>query len=540
VQTCDMSAIYLGISLVFFSQVFCTNAVAQTDANTYVSQADNDITIRKVAVFPVRDNLDGIYARPIEGHLTQLIKNYHQWDLAEANLTDTFATVGELEENPALVTKLGAKIEADAFLVASASKSQTGLTIKLDLFLKKDGRVLVQEILKDHPRYEISELKEQVQALFQKMIKRIPYDGMVLSRQENRVTVNLGRVDGIVQGQTLTVVQILKLGRHPKFGFLVGAEKEILGKIKVLKVEDTLSFGSVVSELDKGLIKRFHKISGLDPVTYNAPDSLEGPSSGGGGLGDRDDSKTSFGNNPGEWLPARPPSFGSIGIRVGLGSFTSSTSLTSTDTLEASSDLYPLIGLHGELWLNPHWAVRAEIEQGVITGKNPLAGSSPGELNLSTNRYSVTFGYNFLLQDDFFGPKIQLRGGIAQYSLSSPVTQPTSLTSTAYSGLTVGVAGSLPIDPQKIWVMGAGTTFFLMPRMEEKPVSSGSSNKNTINTFNVFAEKKINENLKAVGTFDISLFKSSFTGSGNRSGTSPASDMNQKHTTLSLGINYLF
>ncbi len=533
-----MRAILLVFSLVFYSQI----AVAQTDAqsSTYVSQADNDITIRKVSVFPVRDNLDGIYARPIEAHLIQLVKNYHQWDLSEAALSDTFATVGELEENPVQVTKLGAKIEAEAFLVASASKSPSGLTIKLNLFLKKDGRVLVQEILKDHPRYEISELKEQVQLLFQKMLKRIPYDGMVLSRQENRVTVNLGRVDGIVQGQTLTVVQILKLGRHPKFGFLVGAEKEILGKIKVLKVEDTLSFGSVVSELDKGLIKRSHKIAGLDPVTYGAPDSLEGPTSGGGGLGDRDDSKTSFGNNPGEWLPARPPSFGSVGIRVGLGSFTHSVSLTSSDTLEASTDVYPLIGLHGELWLNPRWAARVEIEQGVITGSNPLAGSAPGELNLSTNRYSIAIGHNFLLQDDFFGPKIQLRGGIAQYSLSSPVTQPTSLTSTAYSGLVLGVAGSLPIDPQKIWTVGAGTTFFLMPRMEEKPVSSGGSNKNQINTFNVFAEKKINENLKAVGQFDIALYKSTFSGSGNRTGTSSASDMNQKHTTLSLGINYLF
>lgn len=171
-------------------------AQSDTQTSTYISQADSDLTIRKVAVFPVRDNLDGIYARPIESQLIQLVRGYHQWDLAEASLSETYATVGELEENPSQVIKLGASTQADAFLVASASRGPTGLTIKLDLFLKKDGKLLVQEVLKDHPRYEIVELKDQVQTLFKKMLKRIPYDGMILSRQENRVTVNLGKVDG--------------------------------------------------------------------------------------------------------------------------------------------------------------------------------------------------------------------------------------------------------------------------------------------------------------------------------------------------------
>ncbi|HEX4925830.1 MAG TPA: hypothetical protein VFV50_17185, partial [Bdellovibrionales bacterium] len=35
----------------------------------YVSEVDEQLTLRKFTVLPVTDNLDGIYARPLESHL---------------------------------------------------------------------------------------------------------------------------------------------------------------------------------------------------------------------------------------------------------------------------------------------------------------------------------------------------------------------------------------------------------------------------------------------------------------------------------------
>lgn len=515
-----------------------TEVLAQDQASAYFSQTDADLTVRKVAIFPVSDNLDGIYARPIEGHLTELVKAYHQWDLADASSTIGLSSVADLEDNPDEVRRIGSGIDADAFLVAKASKGPNGLSIKLNLFMKKDGKLLVQEVLKDHPRFEINELKSQTKTLFSKLVRRIPYDGLILSRQGNRVTLNLGKTDGITQNQMVSVVQIIKATRHPKFHFLVSTEKEILGKIKILKVEDTLSFGSVVSELDKGVIRKFHKIGGLDQVSYPEPDELTGSGEGRGSILDRDDGQISFGKNPGEWLPTKPPAFGAVGLKVGLGNYNNSIALSSGN-LETSASLYPSLGIFGELWLNPKWLVRAELEQGVASTPNSRSGSTPSELNHQLTKYALMMGYNFLLRDDFFGPKLQVRGGFMRYQVFVDSSSPLAFTTATYSGMLLGLYGSLPISEKKEWYVGAGLNLVLFPGLQEKPVSSGASNKNTINDFTLWAEKKLSENLHATASLDFSLYSTSFSGAGTRSGE-VATSMSQRHSRVTGGVTYMF
>ncbi len=515
-----------------------TSNKSATQASSYFSQIDTDLTIRKVAIFPVTDNLDGIYARPIESHLKALVKEYHQWDLVEANFSDALTSVGDLEESPDDVKRLGQNIDADAFIVAKASKGPTGLTIKVNLFLRRDGKLLAQEALKDHPRFELSDLKSQMQTLFAKLKRKIPYDGLVLSRQGNRVTVNLGKADGVVVDQVLTVVQLIKAVRHPKFNFLVSTEKEILGKIKVLKVDDMLSFGAMLSELDKGVVRRFHKVAGLDQVTYPEPEDLESTVIGGESVLDRPEAEMTFGKNPEEWRPNRPPAFGSVSLKVGIGSYTSSVSMTS-ENLEAASSFAPSLGIAGELWLNPHWLVRVELEQSVVQTKNPRSGSTPSELNHSGSRYALMGGYNVLLQDDFFGPKLQIRAGLMNRRVFVDNSTPVALTTTTYSGYIVGLFGSLPITEKRDWYLGAGLNMALFPELQEKPVTSGGSAKNSINDFALWVEKKLNENLRATASLDFSLYSTTFSGSGTRVGE-VATSLSQKQTSLGAGIIYMF
>lgn len=536
----------LALSLVFSTTIAAlpaTEVLAQSreqQAAAYFSQIDDELTIRKIAILPVTDNLDGIYARPIEGYLTDLVKAHHQWDLIDSSSVASQAPLSfsDLEENPEEVKRIGAGSEADAFLAAKATKGPSGLTIKLNLYMKQDGKLLVQEILKDHPRFDLKELKAQIQSQFGKLVRRIPYDGLILSRQGNRVTVNLGKSDGLTQNQMISVVQIIKVSRHPKFNFLVSTEKEILGKIKILKVEDTLSFGAIVSELDKGVIRKFHKIAGLDQISYPEPDELGSAVDGGGSILDRDDGQISFGKNPTEWVPSRPPAFGAVGLKIGLGSYNTSVSLTS-ETFQSKASLYPSIGVFGELWLNPYWIVRADIEQGVASTSNPRSGSTPSEINHQLSKYSLLVGYNLLLRDDFFGPKLQIRTGFMRHQANVDDSSPTSLTTTTYSGLLLGLYGSLPVTEKKEWIVGAGLNMVLFPRLSETPVSSGGSNKNTINDFTFWTERKLNENLYATASLDASLHHTSFTGAGTRAGAS-ATSMSQSHKRLTGGIIYMF
>jgi hypothetical protein len=541
--------ILVSLGTLAFGQSFASLALgqgrdgAQEQSASYFSQVDQDLTIRRVAILPVVDNVSGIYARPIEAHIATLVKASHRWDYVEANIAGAMPTVIDLEENPTEVQRVTQSIDADAFIAVAASRGPQGLSLRLDLFLKKDGRLLSQEVLRDLPRYEIPEVRERVNELYRKAVSRIPYDGILLSRQGNRVTINLGKSDGITKDQMITVVQIISLNRHPKFNFIVSSEKEILGRVKILKVDETLSFGSIVSEKERGAIRKMAKVSGLEPVNYPAPTRLgEGPTAG--DLNDRADAAVTFGKDPKEWLPVRPPSFGQIGAKIGLGQYNSSVNLGGAGSFEARSPFYPSIGINGEIWLTPQWTVRAELMQGVISTDNPRSGSSPGTLNHSLSRYSLEGGYSFLLRDDFFGPKLTLSAGLASYRMYVDSSTPEALTTVNYSGMLIGLGGSFPISDQKLWYVGGRLNLYMFVSLAESPDSSGNASKNTINDFSLFAEKKIAENLRAVGSLDFSLYSTSFSGTGTRTGpggvTESGTSLSQRHTTFNGGISYMF
>jgi hypothetical protein len=536
--------ITLILSLCFGAFSPAARAETIEQSASYVSQIDEDLTIRRVAVLPVTDNVDGIYARPIESQLISLVRDSHRWDFVEANIVGSMPTVSELEENPGNVLRSTSSIDADAFFMATASRGPNGLSLRVDLFLKKDGKLLAQEELKDHPRSEIPELREQVKILYQRLVAKLPYDGLVLSRQGNRVTVNLGKSDGLNKDQVITAIQIISVTRHPKFNFIVSSEKEILGKIKILKVDETLSFGAIVSEKERGAIPRFAKISGLDQVNYPEPESFE-KQSGAQSVNGRADSNVTFGKDPKEWLPVRPPSFGEVGAKLGLGQFAYSTSISGGSSYQANaSPFYPQLGIYGELWLNPKWTARAELTQAVISTSNPRSGSNPGTLNESLSYYSLSLGYNFLLQDDFFGPKLFIDAGFSTSRLYVDNSSPEAFTTTDFSGLMIGFGGSFPVTDNKVWYAGGKLNLYLFPTMSETPGSSGSGSNASINEFSVFLEKKIGENLRATGSVDVSLYSATFSGQGTRSGangtTESASSLSEHYTVVTGGLVYMF
>ncbi len=533
-----MQRIFLILLVLLLQPLQISIAIGQTSEQSasYFSQVDQDITIRKISVLPIIDNIDGIYSRPLENHLINLVKTNHHFDFVELNSVGNVLSAAELEEHPETVSRVAEGLGVDGLWAASINKGPAGISIRLNFFMKKDGKLLLQETLNDYPKFEIADLKEQLKIMYAKALGKFPYSGLVMSRQQNRVTLNIGKTDGLMNDQILTVVQITKLKRHPKFGFLISTEKEILGKIKVQKVEETLSFGTILTERESGVIKKLSKISSLDFQTYDDPGSLD--TSGTSPNPDHPESEFAFGKNPKEWLPIRTPTFGSVTLKLGLGSFNNSINLTGVDNYQASSTFYTRLTLNAELWMHVNWFLITQIEQGIAPTKNPRTGSAPGELNHAIGKYTFAAAYNSLLRDDFWGPKLQIRFGISNYVSTVDDSQPRSFSSVNYSGVLLGVAGESPITPRKDWVMGVNFNMILLPHVSEMPQSSGGSPSNTINDFSFFLHKKIAENMRITGSLDFSIYSTTFSGPGLRSEV--ATSMSQRSTTLNGGAMYMF
>ncbi|NJM10063.1 MAG: hypothetical protein HC883_04020 [Bdellovibrionaceae bacterium] len=295
--------VLVGISMGY--RTLAQETVQEAEKSTYRSEVDELLSIEKVSLLPFTDNLQGIYARPLEAHFISLIDKMHRWDYVSANNSGQILSPEELEASPEKAMQVSQGIGADAFFSARITKGPNGVIIHVSMFLTKDGKLLSQAILKDYRQFNINDLKEQTQRLLAEIVARIPYSGRVLSRESNRVTVNLGAQDGIQRNQMLSAIQIIKVHRHPKFNFLVRTEKEIFGKIKVLKVDETLSFGVVVSEKERGAIQKGSKIGPLDFVTYSG-ESLSLQPTAEEALEQREDGAIAFGKNAKAWQPRTP------------------------------------------------------------------------------------------------------------------------------------------------------------------------------------------------------------------------------------------
>ncbi|MCB0386203.1 MAG: hypothetical protein KDD43_12490, partial [Bdellovibrionales bacterium] len=482
-------------------------------------------------------NLQGIYSRPLENFLIEKIKEDHHWDFVQANTIGPVLSPMEMEHDPAIVRQVSQGLNADAFLVAKVTKGPNGVALRLDLFLVKDALLLAQAEVSNLQQFDIKSLQEQTLVLWSRIQSQLPYQGRVLSRQGTRVTVNLGKRDGITNETIINAVQILKLKRHPKFNFLVGSEKEIIGKIKILKVDETLSFGRVILEKEKGAIGKHTKLAGLDSVSYPASGSLSASDSGGDPLS-RADSEVSFGKNPTAWVPKRPPTFGQVGARLGLGQYAGNMSLTGVGSLNSSNGLYPSVTLDGEIWITPDWTAHARLTQGIIPVSNPRSGSSPGELSQSLTETDLSVGYTFHAGPSIWDSRVEALIGFAKYRLYTDDSTARGFTTMDFSGLKFGAKGSTPVTEDNLWSAGAYIFFFWNPVMKESPVSSGDDNDATINQFGLLCGRKLSEHLRLEASLDFAIYSAKFSGAGSRA--EPATSASHRHTSLAAGIYYLF
>lgn len=502
----------------FFIVLLCSTqsyAQVQEQSSFYKSKIDEILTIKKIAILPATDNVGGIYARPIELTIKKIINENHHWDIVNDDYIGPILTPTELEVNPEKAKSLVKNINADAAISAQAIKGPEGISIKLHLYLIKDGRLLSRSELNSSTHFEIKKIKLETKKLTEKVLQKIPYDGLVLSRIGKKVTLNVGYNDGIKPDQIVSVVQIIKANYHPKFKFLISTEKEILGKIKILKVDKTLSFGQIITEIDRLAIEKNAKIIGLTQIEYDNVSDIKGTSSI-NQLLSRTDSKISFGKKPKQWLPKKPPTFGSVSAGLGLGSFDSDIRREGS-SYKTSDSMGKNLSFNGDLWLTAKVNLHAEIKQGIV------------DSNSSAN-YNFLGGYVFRLGNSVWDSYVELLAGYSSYSVdvNDFASKKTNLT---YSGLKLGVQGQVPITSDKKWAIGAKLFLYPSPSVSYSPKVENLSDV-TANQFSIFGHKKIGEKLKVTTSIDTELYTSKFNGSTESS--------SQKSTTLTTSMTYLF
>lgn len=516
------------------AMLFSLSTRAQSNAaSTFVSSVDQDLTLKTVTAVPFTDNVKEIYSKPLFKKFQDLLSNDKRWTYE--TLPENVSTPLDLDENPEAAKNLLTTTRSEGLFTFRLTRGPKGLNGRLTFFVGSSGLPLLQEELKDFAGFEIADLERELQGMYERLKSRLPYRGLILSRRGQEVTLNLGSYSGVKNNDEISVIQILKVNRHPKLHFMVSTEKEILGKIKIFKTDDHLSFGYVTYEREPGTVQTNSKLLPQDFVRYPDPVTAQGKLIP--GLENRKDRELSYGQNPTEWLPQPSPQYGRIAILAGLSNYAMSTNLTSSGSIEASTPLAPEIAIKGELWISSEWNVLYDLRQSVFSTSNPLSGSTPGTLNMSLSSYGVRGAYNFLMNEDFFGPKIQLSAGYASFSSHSDQSTPLAFTNMNYGGLVFGILGQFPLSEEIPMELGAQFNFFPSPGLSES-VASGDSSKSSINQFGFFGIYHLRTRMNIRGEINFDYYSTDFSGAGE--GTHTSSNTTQKRTSILGGIEFLF
>lgn len=481
----------------------------------------------------INDNVKGIYSEKITQTLTDLVRADKNWGLSQVSAQSY--QIDELLERPELIAKLCSTTQSDALLAANFVKKDPNSLVQMFLFSCADHLMLIKDENPTFEGFSHADIAKEFSKLYSRIKTKLPYQGEILSRKNQFLTLSLGINDGIKVGDELTVIKIYKIQRHPKFNFIISTEREIIGKIKIYKTEEELSFASILAEKDNGAVQVGGKLLNQKFIEYPAPLTQEEESLD--ALNQRKDKDVSFGNSPTAWLPEPDPSFGALYLGLGVGQYTHSMDIVGINSYEGKNLFSPVLSAGGELWINENWSLDFGFKQNVTSVSNPRTSSTPDTVTLSLSQFQYQAGYSFLMNENFWGPKFKLLFGLAQYKQTSGSTTPRVFTTQSFSGYPLTFDASMPIGEHPFSV-GGFFTYYLFPHMSESPVTSGNSNTPTLSHYGAYTTYIMKKKMHIKFSLNFDNYYSDFSGTGTR--PESASSTNTKLVNLEVGLKYLF
>ncbi len=477
----------------------------------YTSKDDEAITIEKIYFENFTDNMNNIYAQKAQEKIISLFTEEPQWEMVTDPNQADIQVSSRLTKNPKTIS-----IRLSFSYTKKTDTRNTDLTFSDSVDLENV--------------FEMEKILLSYENLFYSLKKRIPYQGVVLSRSQNQVTLNLGKKQGLLENQDVLAILITKIKKHPKTNFYISAEKEILGKIQITKVDDALSFGKILYERTENSIQKNTKIefSKLDlRLTLENPD-----------MKNRPDSPIVIGKSPQqEWLPTEPPQFGKVSITGGLIQYTHNLNFLSAGSKTVGQWLTPTIKAAGELWINPEFHIELFLRQSSFKVSNPIDGSKPGSVNTSLSQYQVKAKYNYVVDSSFRSPQFQASIGMGQFSASFDTTSPVSLSSHSFGGILLGFNGQFPISEEIPVDLGLYFNYFLTKTLSDTAAAEFSGVQ--INDFGLLLRYLKSQKLSYIFDISFEYYASDFNSStGTR--TDAINNATHRLMTTMAGIEYSF
>jgi len=187
--------------------------------------------------------------------ITALVKD-GRFDVVERRLLKKIIAEQQLSETGLLdqetTAQLGKVLGVKVVISGSVMRIQDITEVNSRIIDVESGSILAAESVSNE---DANQLKNLVEQMAQKIIKAFPLEGYIVNRQEERVTIDLGRISGVKPGMEFIVYKEGKIIKHPKTGEVLDVQKNQTGFICIRNVLDKLSEGYVIKETEPKAIQ---------------------------------------------------------------------------------------------------------------------------------------------------------------------------------------------------------------------------------------------------------------------------------------------
>lgn len=482
------------ISLSALLTILAWNPSLAQVVQSYESPWDNYLQLETLTLSSVSDNKKGIYANPVSEALKA--------ELTTVSWKDFVPSLTVVNSRPQTQTE--AKLEnqgIDGAITLLILKSDQNLAMEMKLVSAKDAKLIYQVTKSSQDLVDVEGAKRLSRQLLFELLGALPYQGVILSRQEKRVTLNIGSERGLKVGEILNAVLITNAERHPLTEQVTKTTKQPLGRIQITHVESKLSIGQLLDEAYPLVVKVGTKVEWNKPKVYSDPMDLR-------------DQGASSKAQPIDTLNRRLN--GALRLGLGLGSIGAGASLDPSVSLSASPVWTSRLGF--DFHFLPMWSFRGDFQQSQVNFKE----NSPNVASLSNYQLQSKYHYFFETQS-----RSELSVGIVSSNSVLRTDAKNGFELVQFGGFGL-IAGGKTEILKSFYNLTAGVNlhYYLSPSSN----LGGSSN---LSHGQIFAEITLSSHSRWALVFDSETFTTS-------GGGSSLSGLSLNHQTLAVEYSYLF
>lgn len=417
----------------------------QCDAS---AELDRSLRLNKMGVLKPADNVDGLFGDLVTERLLKSLQQESRFLAIDLRKTSQTLSASKtpyiklIEEN-ALLTQIAKSQNLDGIIRSKVIKEGPIYRFQIDFLYGKTAQILATETfqVKD-PFLAISDegktgegsdvFKDSVDESMKRLFQQLPFKGMITGRDNEAVTIDMGRASSLKKGDVLTIGSLEEIKEHPLLKKIMDWRFSSVGKIKITQVDETMAFGKIEEEEPGKSISRFQKVLQV----IRAPEPVL-----------EDDSQKSELENRMRELHAAPK-VGFFSPQVLLGKYSREASTSSgTQGYTGSATQFGFKG-ESQIWLTSRWF--ADLSFAYSTGnysqKDILTNTKTSTSSVSSSRNEFKFGIGYFLpfSEEFLGPKAYVRLGYHTVTYRLPNLASEKLSPTSLNGLQFGLGGDLP------------------------------------------------------------------------------------------------